>query len=128
MKKESERPSRGASGDCSFKDHVTNDEVRDRIQAEIGPFEDLLTTVKKRKLRWYGHVSRSSGLAKTILQGTVPGGRRRGRQKKRWEENISEWTRKRLGITLRDAEDRERWRQHVSRTSVALPTVSQTTG
>ena len=30
--------------------------------------------VKRRKLQWYGHVSRSSGLAKTILQGTVKGG------------------------------------------------------
>ena len=37
------------------------------------------------------HVSRSSGLAKTILQGTVKRGRRRGRQKKRWEDNIREW-------------------------------------
>ena len=26
-----------------------------------------------------------------ILQGTVQGGRRKGRQKKRWEGNISEW-------------------------------------
>ena len=38
--------------------------------------------------QWYGHVSRSSGLAKTILQGTVKGGRRQGRQRKRWEESI----------------------------------------
>ena len=29
----------------------------------------LLTTVKKRKLKWYSYVSRSSGLSKTILQG-----------------------------------------------------------
>ena len=36
----------------------------------------------------YGCVSRSSGLAKTILQGTVKVGRRQGRQKKRWEDNI----------------------------------------
>ena len=35
---------------------------------------------------------RSSGLAKTILQGTVKGGRRHGRQRKRWEDNIREWT------------------------------------
>ena len=28
---------------------------------------------KKRKLRWFGHVTRSFGLAKTILQGTVQG-------------------------------------------------------
>ena len=43
-----------------------------------------------RSLRW--NVTRSSGLAKTILQGTVQGGRRRGRQRKRWEDNIKEWT------------------------------------
>ena len=35
---------------------------------------------------------RSSGLAKTILQCTVKGGRRHGRQTKRWGDNIKEWT------------------------------------
>ena len=58
-------------------------EVRAKIQQAIGPHEDLLTIVKRRKMQWYGHVSRSSGLAKTILQGTVKGGRRQGRQRKR---------------------------------------------
>ena len=76
----------------SYKDHVTNEEVRAKIQQAIGPHEDLLTIVKRRKLQWYGHVSRSSGLAKTILQGTVEGGKRQGRQRKRWEGNMREWT------------------------------------
>ena len=71
----------------SYKDHVTNEEVRAKMQLAIGPHEDLLTLVKRRKLQWYGDVSRSSDLAKTILQGTVKGGRRQGRQKKRWEDN-----------------------------------------
>ena len=57
----------------SYKDHVTNEEVRAKIQRAIGPHEDLLTIEKRRKLQWYGHVSRSSGLAKTIFQGTVKG-------------------------------------------------------
>ena len=70
-----------------YKDHVANEEVLAKIQQAIGPHEDLLTTVKRRKLQWYGYVSRSSGLAKTILQGTVKGGRRQGRQRKRWEDN-----------------------------------------
>ena len=48
---------------------------RAKIQQAIGPHEDL-TIVKRRKLQWYGHVSRSSGLAKTILQGTVKGGKK----------------------------------------------------
>ena len=58
----------------SYKDHVTNEEVRAKIQQAIGPYEDLLTIVKRRKLH------RSSGLAKTTLQGTVKGERRQGRQ------------------------------------------------
>ena len=55
----------------SYKDHVTKEEVRAKIHQAIGPHEDLLTIVKRRKQQWYCHVSRSSGLAKTILQGTV---------------------------------------------------------
>ena len=62
-----------------------------KIQQATGPHKDLLTVVKRCKLQRYGHVSRSSGLAKTILQGTVKGGRRQGRQRKRWED-IREWT------------------------------------
>ena len=62
----------------SYKDYVTNEEVHANIQQVIGPHKDLLTIIKRRKLQWYGHVSHSSGLAKTILQGTVKGGRRQG--------------------------------------------------
>ena len=78
----------------SYKDHVTNKEVRAKSQQAIGPHEDLLTIVKRLKLQWYGHVSRSSGLANTILQGTVKRGGRQGRQKKKWKDNI----RKRTGL------------------------------
>ena len=42
----------------SYKDHVTNEQVRAKIQQAIGPHEDLLTIVKRCKLQWYGHVSR----------------------------------------------------------------------
>ena len=52
-----------------------------------------------------------------ILQGTVQGGRRKGRQKKRWEDNISEWTGLGLGEALPKAEDREKWRKVVARSS-----------
>ena len=48
----------------SYKDHVTNEEVRREIQAAIGEYDELLTLVKKGKLGWFGHVSRSSGLSK----------------------------------------------------------------
>ena len=76
----------------SYKDHNTIEEVRAKIKQAIGSHENLLTIVKRRKLQWYGHISRSSGPAKTILQGTVKVGRRKGRQRKRWEDNKREWT------------------------------------
>ena len=56
-----------------YRDHVTNEEVRVQIQAVIGEYDEHLTIVKKRKLRYFGNASRSSGLAKTVLQGTVNG-------------------------------------------------------
>ena len=92
----------------SYKDLVTNQEVRAKIQQASGPHEDLLTIVKRRKLQWYGHVSRSSDLAKTILLGTVKGRRRQGRQKKRSEDNIREWTGLEFGKSQRAVKNREK--------------------
>ena len=97
-----------ASNRHSYKDHVTNEKVCAKIQQAIGPHEDLLTTVKIRNLQWYGHVSRSSGLAKTILPGTVKGGRRQGRQRKRWEDNIREWTGLDFAKSQRTVDNREK--------------------
>ena len=102
----------------SYKDHVTNEDVHAKIQQAIGPYEDHLTIVKRPKLQWYGHVSRSSGLAKTVLQGTVKGGRRQGRQRKRWEDNIREWTGLEFYKSQRAVENREKWRQPVAKSSV----------
>ena len=101
----------------SYKDHVISEEVCAKIQQAIGPHEDLLTIVKRRKLRWYGHVSRSSGLAKTILQGTVKG-RRQGRQKKGWEDNVREWTGLEFAKSQRAVENRGKWRKLVAKSSV----------
>ena len=44
----------------SYTEHVTNDEVHRRIEEQIGPHIDLLTAMKMRILRWYGHVTRSN--------------------------------------------------------------------
>ena len=60
----------------------------------------------------YALVSRSSVLAKTILQGTVKGGRRQGRQRKRWEGNIREWIDLEFGKSQREVENGENWLQN----------------
>ena len=78
------------------------------------------TFVKRRKLQWYGHVSHSSGLAKTILQGTVKGGRKRGRQRKRWEDNIRKWTSLEFTKSQRAVQNRGKWRKLIVKSS-AVP-------
>ena len=102
----------------SYKDHITNKEVCAKIQQAIGPHKDLLTIVKRCKLQWYGYVSHSSGLAKTILPGTVKGGRRQGRQRKRWEDNIRQWTGLEFAKSQRAVKNREKWRKLVVKSSV----------
>ena len=76
---------------------------------------DQKETYSKYLLQWYGHVSCSSGLVKTIFQGTVKGGRRQGRQRKRWEDNIREWTGLVFGKSKRAVENGkngENWLQN----------------
>ena len=91
-----------------YKDHVTNEEVPAKIQQAIGPHGDLLTIVKRRKLQWYGHVSRSSGPAKTSLQGTVKEGRRQDKQRKTLEDKIREWTGLEFAKSQRAVENRKK--------------------
>ena len=102
----------------SYNDRVIDEEVRDKIQQAIGPHVDLLIVVKRRKLQWYGHVSHSSGLAKTILQGLVKGGRRQDRQRKKWEDNIREWTGLEFAKSQRAVKNREKWKKLVAKSSV----------
>ena len=77
-------------------------------------------------MKWHGHVSRSTGLAKTILQGTVKGGRRQGRQKKRWEDNIREWAGPEFVKSQRAVENREKWRKLAVKSSGVLTTPATT--
>ena len=67
----------------SYKDHVTNEEVQDKILQAIGPHEDLLTIVKRCKLQWYGRVSCSLGLAKTLARHSE-----RGKKTRRTKEEV----------------------------------------
>ena len=52
----------------SHRDRIANREVNTRTENAIGLHEDFLTSVKRHKLKWYGHVARSSGLDNTALQ------------------------------------------------------------
>ena len=80
----------------SYEDHITNEEVRKKSEATIGEYEELLTLDKKRKLiNWLR--LKVSWFSKDDPTGRSERKRRRGRQKKRWEDNIKEWTGVQLG-------------------------------
>ena len=49
-------------------EHKTNELVRSKINFLVGPQEPLLATVNRRKLEWFGHVTRHDSLSKIILQ------------------------------------------------------------
>ena len=76
---------------------------------------ELLDTVKARKLAYYGQTMRKQGscLEKEIMQGTVPGARRRGRPRTAWMDNIKTWTGLSVGESVRMTEDRDKWRKYI---------------
>jgi len=55
----------------------------------------------------------SSCLEKEIVQGTIPGARRRGRPCTAWVDNIKMWTGLHMEESIRMTEDRDKWRKYV---------------
>ena len=66
-----------------------------------------------------------SGLAKTILQSTVKGGRRQDRQKKRWEDTIRKWTGLEFDHSQRAVKNREKFKKLVVKSSAVLQRTSR---
>ena len=92
-----------------------------RITQAVGLHMDLLTIVKSRKFIWYGHVTRSSSLAKTVLQCIVEVGGKQGRPRKRWACNIKEWTGFSFANSQKAAENREKCQNLVVMSSLNPP-------
>ena len=105
----------------SYKEHKTNEYVRKTVCSLVGPQEPLLATVKRRKMIWFGHVTRHDSLCKTIMQGTVEGGRRRGRQRKSWSDNVKEWTDLTMPELLTQTTDRPAWRRMSASSALKSP-------
>ena len=73
----------------------------------------LLRSIKKRKLRFFGHAYRAYGNAKTTISGTYPEKKRSGRPRKQYEDNIREWLNCSMAESVRIVSNRERWRRKV---------------
>ena len=86
----------------------------------IGKYDPLLHMIKRRKLKWYGYISRHDGLSKAIMQGIVEGSRKQGRPKSQWFNNISDWTKMDANQLLHKVHDRDDWRKCVVKAELGL--------
>ena len=88
----------------------------ENILTELGVKRQLLDTIKKRKLSFFGHICRNKcTLMKDIIQGKMEGRRGRGRPKTAYMDNIREWTGRNNREIYAMTEDREEWRAAVQR-------------
>jgi len=55
------------------------------------------------------------------MQGTMPGARRRGRQRTAWMDNIKMWTGLSVEESIRMTEDRNKWRKYVHDVATGQP-------
>ncbi|BFZ22361.1 hypothetical protein BsWGS_25400 [Bradybaena similaris] len=69
----------------------------------------------------FGHATRHDKLSKIILQGRVEGGRRRGGQRKSWNDNIKGWTGCSIYTIAHVVENRERWHALITNASIVTP-------
>ena len=93
-------------GRTSWKEKKTNKEVLITLNMK----KELLREIKIRQIKYFGHIKRHDTLLKTLLEGKIEGKRARGRQRYKWESNITRWTGYSLAECTTKTRDRGCWR------------------
>ena len=91
---------------------MRNDEVLDRVDAG----REIMRTIRRRQLRFLGHVLRRDGLENVSMTGKIDGRRARGRQRQKFMDGIlaelgNGWT---SGRVIQLARDRKGWQTMIA--------------
>ena len=94
---------------CGVK--PSQDPVMADLQTKLGLL-DLSIVIQRRRLRWFGHVMRSSGEINRVRSRTVEGTRGQGRPRKTWSECVRD-DMEACGLSEAATENRDEWRYAV---------------
>jgi len=71
---------------CLFFDYCSN------LLEELQPTRRFLAEVKRRKLQYFGHTERADNSCTHVLHGNIIGNRCLWRPRRRWTDDIKQWT------------------------------------
>ena len=95
--------------------NVTHEDRRTNVSIleELNTERKLYGIIVKRKLSYFGHMSRKNNLnlTKTIVQGKPEGKRGKGRPRTAYTDNVKQWTGLSSHRAFQAAQDRDAWRQ-----------------
>ena len=103
-----------------FQNHVMRwmlgKRLRDRMSitelCRITCLQPLMNQVRERKLKWFGHIKRSSLPVRVVVEGMVEGKRGRGRPQRRWRDDVKQWTKLGWDELNCIVKNRQEWRTY----------------